>query len=168
MVQTVRELFEHELGDIYYAEHQLVKALDELAGESSDPKVREAFAEHRTQTEGHIERLDQVFASLGKKSQGIRCPGIEGLIEEKKEFTKADPDSRVLDLYNLNAGAKAERYEISAYDGLIGMADRLGMTEAEELLRQNLQEEKKALSLVTNLSKTALQQAPIGAAASRR
>lgn len=157
-MKTIDELFEHELEDIYYAEHQLVKTLGEMAEESSDPRVKDAFAKHQTETEGHIDRLDQVFASVGKKAKAVKCPGIEGLITEKKEFSKEKPTAEILDIFNLGAGAKSERYEISAYEGLISLAGQLDLLDAQSLLKQNLQEEEKALTTVKSLSKTALKQ----------
>jgi ferritin-like metal-binding protein YciE len=142
----------------------LVTALEEMAGESANPAIKQAFTEHKTQTEGHITRLDQVFAALGKKPEAVKCDGIEGLLKEKKSFSKEKPTPQVLDVFNLGAGAKSERYEISAYEGLIAMATALGLTEAQQALTQNLQEEEHALSVVKNLTKTALKQAATTAA----
>ena len=88
----------------------------------------------------------------------MKCEGIEGLIKEKQTFSKEKPSAAVLDLFNLGAGAKSERYEISAYEGLIAMAHELGMRDAQQALTQNLREEEEALSLVKNLSKTAVKQ----------
>jgi len=153
-MDNLRQLFEHELKDIYYAEHALVKALDQMQGESTSADVRQAFASHKMQTEGHVQRLDQVFGELGEKAEAQMCAGIEGLIKEKKDFSKEKPTKEVLDLFNLGAGAKAERYEISAYEGLIGMAGKLGPRKSSDLLQQNLQEEQHALTTVSTLSKT--------------
>ncbi|MDB5075444.1 MAG: hypothetical protein JWO42_1623 [Chloroflexi bacterium] len=165
-MNSINELFEHELQDIYYAEHKLVTALQEMAGESSDPAIKKAFLGHMTQTEEHIKRLDQVFAGLGMKPKAEKCLGIEGLLNEKKAFAKEKPSPEVLDVFNLGAGAKSERYEISAYEALIGMATELGKTDARKLLNENLQEEEHALSTVKTLSKTAVQRSPVGSAKS--
>jgi len=153
-MDNLRQLFEHELKDIYYAEHALIKALDQMQSESTSAKVQQAFASHKTQTEGHVKRLDQVFGELGEKAEAEVCPGIEGLIKEKKDFSKEKPTKEILDIFNLAAGAKAERYEISAYEGLIGMAGKLGLKESMSLLKANLQEEEHALSTVNSLSQT--------------
>jgi ferritin-like metal-binding protein YciE len=153
-MDNLRQLYEHELKDIYYAEHALIKALDQMQGESTSAEVQQAFASHKMQTEGHVRRLDQVFGELGEKAEAEVCPGIEGLIKEKKEFSKEKPSKEILDIFNLAAGAKAERYEISAYEGLIGMAGKLGLKESAGLLKENLQEEEHALTTVSALSKT--------------
>jgi ferritin-like metal-binding protein YciE len=162
-MDNLRQLFEHELKDIYFAEHALVKALDQMQGESTSAAVQQAFASHKTETEGHVKRLDQVFEELGEKAEAEVCPGIEGLIKEKKEFSREKPSKEILDLFNLGAGAKAEHYEISAYEGLIGLAGKLGLKESAGLLKENLQEEEHALSTVNALSKTLVKSGAVSA-----
>jgi ferritin-like metal-binding protein YciE len=145
-MQTIEELFEHELKDIYSAEHSLLAALEQMAGESSDRDIRKAFTQHRKETQGQIKRLEKIFKTLGQKPEAESCPGIEGLIKEKKVFMREKPSPELLEFYNIGAGQKTERYEITAYESLIDMADKLGMVDAVELLEQNLQEEEAALN----------------------
>lgn len=145
-MQTIEELFEHELKDIYGAEHSLLDALEQMAGESSDREIRKAFTQHRKETQGQIKRLDKIFKSMGRKPEAETCPGIEGLIKEKKAFMREKPSEELLEYYNIGAGQKTERYEITAYECLIDMADKLGMSDAVELLEQSLQEEEAALN----------------------
>lgn len=149
---TLNELFDHELKDIYYAERQLVEALQSLADESSDAEIKKAFQSHRKETQGHIKRLDQVFKSLGEKPAAETCPGIDGLLKEKKAFAKEKPSDEILDFYNLGAAQKTERYEITAYESLIEMADALGQKEIVTLLESNLQEEEAALHKLKGLA----------------
>lgn len=145
-MQTIEELFEHELNDIYSAEHALLEALEQMAGESSDREIKKGFTQHRKETQGQIKRLEKVFKSLGQKPQVGTCPGIEGLIKEKKVFMRERPSPELLEFYNIGAGQKVERYEITAYEGLIDMAEKLGMSDVVELLEQNLQEEEMTLN----------------------
>jgi ferritin-like metal-binding protein YciE len=145
-MQTIEELFEHELKDMYSAEHSLLAALEQMAGESSDRDIRKAFTQHRKETQGQIKRLDRVFKSLGQKPEAETCPGIEGLIKEKKVFMREKPSPELLEFYNIGAAQKTERYEITAYESLIDMADKLGMADVVELLEQNLQEEEATLN----------------------
>jgi len=145
-MQTIEELFEHELKDIYGAETSLLDALEQMAGESSDRDIRKAFAQHRKETQGHIKRLERIFKTMGQKPEKKTCPGIEGLIKEKKSFMREKPSPELLEFYNVGAGQKTERYEITAYENLIDMADKLGMSDAVELLEQTLQEEEAALN----------------------
>jgi ferritin-like metal-binding protein YciE len=145
-MQTIEELFEHELNDIYSAEHALLDALEQMAAESSDREIRKGFTQHRKETQGQIKRLEKVFKALGQKPEVGTCPGIEGLIKEKKVFMRERPTEELLEFYNIGASQKVERYEITAYEGLIDMADKLGLSDVVELLEQNLQEEEMTLN----------------------
>ncbi|MEO5930982.1 MAG: DUF892 family protein [Candidatus Kapaibacterium sp.] len=152
-VKTLSELFEHDLKDIYYAEHRLVGALEELAGESKNREIKRAFTNHKKETLGQIKRLKQVFKLFGEAPEAEKCPAIEGLLKEKKDFTKKEkPTPGILEYANLTAAAKTERYEITAYEALIEIAQVLGMDKAVELLSANLQEEEAALATVKALS----------------
>jgi len=145
-MQTIEELFEHELRDIYAGEQALLDALDQMANESTDREIKKAYTQHRRETQGQIKRLEKIFKSLGQKAQASTCPGIEGLIKEKKLFMREKPSDELLEFYNIGAAQKTERYEITAYENLIDMADKLGMSDAVEWLEQNLQEEEATLN----------------------
>lgn len=145
-MSTIEELFEHELKDIYGAETSLLTALEQMAEESSDREIKKGFQQHRKETQGQLKRLDKVFKMLGKKSEGETCPGMEGLIKEKKTFMKERPSPDLLEFYNVGAAQKVERYEITAYENLIDMADKLGLSDVVELLEQTLQEEEATLN----------------------
>jgi ferritin-like metal-binding protein YciE len=145
-MQTIEELFEHELKDIYGAEHSLLEALEQMANESADREIKRAFTQHRKETQAQIKRLEKIFKTLGQKPEPETCPGVEGLIKEKKTFLRERPSPELLEFYNIGASQKVERYEITAYENLIDMADKLGMGDAVELLEQNLQEEETALN----------------------
>ena len=151
-MQTIEELFEHELKDMYSAEHSLLDALEQMAGESSDRDIRKAFTQHRKETQGQIRRLEKIFKTMGQKPEAETCPGIEGLIKEKKMFLREKPSADLLEFYNVGAAQKTERYEITAYENLIDMADKLGMSDAVELLEQNLQEEESTLNRLKTIA----------------
>lgn len=155
-INSLSDLFEHELKDIYDAEKKLVDALGVLARESTDPKVRDAFTSHQAETRGHIERIEQVFALLGKEAtRGEGCAGIDGLLEEKKSFGRKSAPPAILQVFNLGAAAKTERYEITAYESLVDMAEKLGLDEAAELLASTLEEESAALDTVLGFAEEA-------------
>ena len=151
-MQTIEELFEHELKDIYAGEVALLDALEQMAGESSDRDIKKAFAQHRKETQAQIKRLDKIYKSLGQKAEEGTCPGIEGLIKEKKLFMREKPSPELLEFFNIGASQKVERYEITAYESLIDMAEKLGMTDAVELLEENLQEEEMALNKLKTIA----------------
>ena len=145
-MQTIEELFEHELQDIYSAEQSLLDALEQMANESGDREIKRGFTQHRKETQVQIKRLDKIFKALGRKPESNTCPGIDGLIKEKKAFMREKPSDELLEFYNVGAAQKVERYEITAYESLIDMADKLGLEDVVDLLEQNLQEEEMALN----------------------
>jgi ferritin-like metal-binding protein YciE len=145
-MSTIEELFEHELKDIYAGETSLLAALEQMAEESSDREIKKGFQLHRKETQGQLKRLDKIFKMLGQKADAESCPGIEGLIKEKKAFMKERPSEELLEFYNVGAAQKVERYEITSYENLIDMAEKLDLREAVELLEQNLQEEETTLN----------------------
>lgn len=145
-METIEELFEHELKDMYSAETSLLDALAQMAGESSDRDIKNLFTQHRRETQGQIKRLEKAFKLLGQKAEAETCAGIEGLITEKKLFLREKPSPELLEFFNIGAAQKTERYEITVYENLIDMADKLGLAGVVELLEQNLVEEEAALN----------------------
>lgn len=151
-IANVHDLFEHELKDIYDAESKLVDALKKQAAESTDPQVRAGFQAHQKETEVQKQRLEKVFEIWGKEAdRGEGCDGIDGLLEEHKSFKQHSPRPEILDVFNLTAAQKVERYEITAYEGLIRLATQMGLDDAIEHLEANLQEEEATLEKVTAL-----------------
>jgi ferritin-like metal-binding protein YciE len=149
-----RELFLHDLRDIYYAEQLLTTALPKLAEEATDPKLKEGFEKHLQQTKEHVNRLEQVFAILDEDATGEKCPGIDGIKAEHDKFMKdEDPSPEICDAFLTGAGARAEHYEIAAYSGLITLGDALGERDAVELFEQNLADEKAALAELETAAK---------------
>lgn len=145
-MRTIEELFEHELKDIHGAEQTLLTALEQMASESNDRELKKLYTQHRKETQGQIKRIERIFKLLGQKAEAETCAGIEGLVKEKKLFMREKPSEELLEFYNIGAAQKTERYEITAYESLIDMAEKLGMTDAAELLQETLQEEETALN----------------------
>lgn len=141
---TVEDLFIHELSDIYSAEKQITKALPRMARASTNPLLAEAFTTHLEETQGQIERIDQVVEVTGFKLKRMKCVATEGLIEEGKELLEEIEKGPVLDAALIGACQKIEHYEIAAYGTLVAMAKHLGLTEAAALLSETLAEEKGA------------------------
>jgi len=144
-MQTGHELFVHGMTDMLDGERQLVEALEELSNDSTNQQLKKAFASHREETEGQIERLNQCFELIGEGPEQTECKGIKGLIEEKKAFMEEDPSEDILDVFHIGAGIKAETYEICEYESLISMAREMKHTKVAQLLGQNLKEEQAAL-----------------------
>src|SRR6478735_6831958 len=135
---TLHTAFIDELRDSYDAEKQLTKALPKLAKASSNPQLRQAFEAHLEETEGHIERLEQVFESLDEKARGKHCDGIAGIIEEGKAVMEEDFDDLTMDACLIAGGQRAEHYEMAAYGSMVAWAQAMGHREAANLLQQTL------------------------------
>lgn len=154
-MKTPKDLFEHELKDMYDAESKLVDALQQQASESKTTAIKEAFRKHLDETKGQKERLEKVFKAVGLEvSRGQGCAGMSGLLDEHETMKQENPAPEILDTFNLTAAAKVERYEITAYESLINLATVLGKNDAVDLLKQNLQEEQNTLEKVQSLMKS--------------
>ncbi len=137
---TLHDAFIDELRDAYDAEKQLTKALPKMAKAASSPALRTAFTDHLEETRGHVDRLEQAFASLGEKVRGKHCDGIEGIIEEGKAVMEEDFDGATMDACLIAGGQRAEHYEMAAYGTLVAWALAMGHDRAADLLHENLDE----------------------------
>jgi ferritin-like metal-binding protein YciE len=155
---TLHDAFIDELRDTYDAEKQLTKALPKMAKAASSPELRTAFETHLKETQGQIERLDDVFASIDEKVRGKHCEGMAGIIEEGKSMMEEDFDEGTMDAALIAAGQRAEHYEMAAYGTLVAWARAMGHTEAAELLEQNLEEEKATDQKLTSLAESGINQ----------
>jgi ferritin-like metal-binding protein YciE len=144
-MQTGHELFIHELNDMLDGERRLVEGLQELENDSTNPQLKKAFATHREETEGQLERLEQCLELLGEQPEETECAGIKGLIEEKKNFMEEEPTADILDVFHVGAAIKTESYEICAYESLVDMAREMKHTKVAQLLNQNLKQEQATL-----------------------
>jgi ferritin-like metal-binding protein YciE len=153
---TLHDAFIEELRDTYDAEKQLTKALPKIAKAASSPDLRAAIESHLEETRGHVERLEEVFATLDEKVRGKHCEGIAGIIEEGKSIMEEDFDEVTMDACLIAAGQRAEHYEMAAYGTLIAWARAMGHNEAAELLEQTLEEEKAADKKLTSLAESGI------------
>ena len=151
-IKTMDDLFVHQLQDIYYAEQQLVKALPKLADKATEKQLKQDFLLHLDETRIHVQRLEQVFKSLGLAVKAVDCPAIDGFIEETNEVTGEVADAAVLDAALINAAQAAEHYEIARYGSLIAWARQLGRNEIAALLQKTLEEEKMTDRKLTTLA----------------
>jgi len=142
--QTLHDAFLDELKDAYDAEKQLTKALPKLAKASTSPELRQAFEDHLEETEGHVEKLEQVFQGLDEKVKGKHCDGIAGIIDEGKNVMDEDFEGATLDAVLIASAQRAEHYEIAAYGTLVAWAKIMGHNDAADLLQEILDEEKAA------------------------
>ncbi|MBS7544746.1 ferritin-like domain-containing protein [Ancylobacter oerskovii] len=150
--KTLDTLFHETLKDIYYAERKILKALPKMARGAQSPELKAAFQQHRDETEGQVERLQQVFELIGKRAQGKTCPAIDGIIEEGEEILEEFKGTPALDAGLAAAAQAVEHYEISRYGTLKRWAQQLGLKEAVGLLDATLKEEFKTDESLTKLA----------------
>jgi ferritin-like metal-binding protein YciE len=151
-IQTAHDLFLHELSDMLDAERKVLEALEIQASEGQNEKLQQTFQQHREQTVGQIERLEQCFEELGEEPQETECAGIMGLIQEHDNMKEEDPSDDIMDIFNATAAMKVEHYEITGYESLIRMADMMEHTKVSRLLKQTLKEEEQTLKKMMALS----------------
>ena len=142
--ENLHELFIEELKDIYDAEKQLTKALPKMAKACDSPDLRAAFEEHLEITRMQVERLEEVFKSLGMAARGKTCEGMKGLIEEGQKHIQELEQGATLDAALIASAQKVEHYEIATYGTLATFAEIMGHQDAKDLLGQTLDEEKEA------------------------
>jgi ferritin-like metal-binding protein YciE len=153
-LKTLRDLYIHELKDVYSAEQQITKALPKMAKAASSEELAAGFEEHLAVTEKQIERLDEIFEALGVSSKGEKCKGMEGLLAEGSKMMEEDASPEVLDAALIGAAQKVEHYEISSYGTLRTFAELLGEDEAARLLQETLDEEIETDERLTELAES--------------
>jgi ferritin-like metal-binding protein YciE len=152
------ELFHDSLKDVFFAERKILTTLPKLAKAAQSEELKAAFEKHHAETEGQVERLEQVFEIIGKKAQGKTCPAINGLAEEGAEIMKEYKGSPALDAGLLAAAQAVEHYEIARYGALRAWAEELGLNKAVSLLDATLKEEKATDQALTKLAESLVNQ----------
>jgi ferritin-like metal-binding protein YciE len=147
-MSALRETFLDELADVFDAEKQLLKALPKMAKAAQNQELREAFESHLEETQGHVERLEQVFEIFGEPAKGKKCKAMQGLVEEGSELIEEEEGDAAL----ICAAQKVEHYEIASYGTLATWARLLQQEDAADLLEETLEEEKAADEKLTGLA----------------
>lgn len=154
--KDLNDLFLDTIKDIYFAEKQIYKALPKMAKATQSDDLRAAFEKHQVETEGQIDRLEQIFELLGKPARGKTCDAIMGILDEGKEIMEEYKGTAALDAGLLAAAQAVEHYEISRYGTLKTWAATLGHKDAVKLIDQTLSEEKKTDDALSKLAVSAV------------
>jgi ferritin-like metal-binding protein YciE len=141
-IENIDDLFLHTLRDIYYAEHQIAKALPDMVAKASDAELKKGFTMHLRQTKGQVKRLDRAFKALKQQPKGTQCPAIDGIVAEANDLAGEIDDKMVLNAALIAAAQAVEHYEMTRYGTLVAWAKLLGHTPVAKLLAMNLKEEK--------------------------
>jgi len=150
----LQDVLKDGLKDIYYAEKQLAKALKKMSKAATNVELREAFDNHRLQTEEQIQMLEQAFEALEMRAAGKKCPAMDGLIQEGQEHIEEMEKGAPLDAALIVGAQKVEHYEIAAYGSLRAFAKVLGLTDCEQIFDQILQQESETDELLTQIAET--------------
>ncbi len=161
--KTLDDLFYDTLKDIYYAERKILKALPKMARGAQSEELKAAFRKHQEETQGHVERLQEVFEILGKRAQGKTCPAIDGILEEGEEMLDEFKGQPALDAALVSAAQAVEHYEIARYGTLRRWAETLGMQDAAKLLSATLDEESATDEALSALAETDANQRALAA-----
>ena len=156
--KNLDDLFHDTLKDIYFAEKKILSTLPKMAKAALSIDLKEVFEKHRGETEGHIARLEKIFAAIDKKPQAKTCDAIVGITDEGAEIMKEYKGSPALDAGLLAAAQAVEHYEISRYGTMRTWARELGLEEAVRLLELTLAEEKKTDATLTKIAETVVNQ----------
>jgi ferritin-like metal-binding protein YciE len=155
-IETLDDLLQEELKDIYDAEKQLVKALPKMAKAASSEELKSALEEHLEVTKGQVQRLEQAFDLLGSKAKGKTCAGMKGLIQEGQEVMEEDASEQMMDAALIGAAQRVEHYEIASYGTARTFAERLGHEDVARLMQETLSEEEEADEKLTQISESLL------------
>jgi ferritin-like metal-binding protein YciE len=146
------DLFHDTLKDIYFAEKKIVATLPKMAKAAVSPELKNAFEKHKTESEGHMKRLEDVFALIDAKPQAKTCDAIMGIVKEGEGIIEDYKGSPALDAALIAVAQAVEHYEMSRYGSLKCWAKELGMSDAEKLLDATLQDEKKTDAALSELA----------------
>ncbi len=155
-LQSLNDLLVHQLQDLYGAEQQLLKAMPTLLSAAKSPQLKQALETHMTETQNQVQRLEQVFQSMGIQAEAIKCKAMEGLLKEAEVMLSEDADPEVLDAGIIASAQRVEHYEIAGYGTACTYAKYLGHNDALNLLKETLSEEKKTDELLTVIAESSV------------
>lgn len=152
-IESLHDMFVYELRGAYHMEHQLVDALDEMAINATEDRVSQAFANHRDETQEHVERVREAFEAMGLQPEERESPIVEALDEERRTVEESVQDEDILNLFYIGAGMKTERIELTTYDTLLTMADRLDLDDdVTDPLEANRDSEDETLTQLRTMA----------------
>ncbi len=162
-LNNLKQLYVHELQDLYSAESQIVEALPKMAEVTSDQRLKKAFLHHLEVTHNQKKRLDRIFNELNEEPSSSTCEGMKGIIKEGESFVKkekswfrGDIEDNVLDAALIASAQRVEHYEIASYGTACAYANQLGFTDHAALLQQTLEEEKETDRELTQLAESTI------------
>jgi ferritin-like metal-binding protein YciE len=150
--ESLHDLYLSELSDIYSAEKQIVKALPKMIEKTGSAELRQALEDHLEETNGHVDRLEEVFEMHGESPKRQKCKGMEGILQEGDELVGQDATAAVRDAAIIAAAQRVEHYEMAVYGTLRTWANQMGHERAAAVLQQTLDEEGAADEKLTSIA----------------
>jgi ferritin-like metal-binding protein YciE len=166
-LNSLNDVFEEQLQDLYSAEQQLTQALPKMAQAASTDELRQAFQNHLQETQGHVQRLQELLPTLGFQTGGETCEAMQGLIKEGDKVVQATGDPIAKDAALIAAAQRVEHYEIAGYGTAASLAGELGFDDAKDVLEQTLDEEANADKLLTKIATGGMFKSGVNAQAAR-
>jgi len=153
-LETLHDLYMHELNDLYDAENQIIEALPKMIDAASDSKLRDALSSHLEETRQHARRLEQIFQAHNVETEDQTCKGLEGIIDEGDDLLDEEMSPAIGDAAIIAAAQKVEHYEMASYGSARTWANLLGHKKDAELLQQTLNEEGQADKKLTKIAES--------------
>lgn len=155
-MKNLKDLFEHELKDLYSAENQILRAMPKLKDKASDDKLKKAIEKHLKETEKHVQRLEEICEEMGIKPTGETCHAMQGLVKEAESFLMEEAEKEVRDAGIIAEAQRVEHYEISGYGTAVRLAKELGLDKIASKLQKTLDEEYKADGTLNDMAEDRL------------
>ncbi len=153
-LETLKDLYIHELKDLYSAENQIIKALPKMVKAASNPKLAAGFKKHLEESKAHAARLEKILKSHGESTRGPKCKGMEGVLKEGQDMIEEDADEDVRDAGLITAAQRVEHYEMAGYGTARTYANLLGDKANAKVLQKTLDEEGATDKKLTKLAET--------------
>src|SRR5215467_3499390 len=153
---TLKDLYIHELKDLYSAEKQIIKALPKMVKAATNTELAAGFKEHLERTKEHAARLEKILTSHDESTRGPKCEGMEGVIKEGEEMIKENAEDEVRDAGLIAAAQRVEHYEMAGYGCARTYAEMLGDRQSAQLLQTTLTEESDTDKKLSKLAESVI------------
>lgn len=157
-LETLYNLYIHELQDLHSAEMQIKKALPKAIKAADSEDLKEALKSHLEVTKSHVERLNEILKRHDEKREEEKCKGMEGLLEECESMLEQEGDAILRDLGIISGCQRVEHYEMAGYGNARAFAEQLGFSDDFALLSETLEEESAADDELTSVATILLSQ----------
>lgn len=133
---SLRDLFVHQVQDLWDAETRLLDHWSDLAGSANSVELRSFIEMQHDITRAHVGRLEQICSDLSISANRVTCYGMKGLVDECRTMCKTRGDESTRDAGLICAIQRVLHYEIAGFGCAHSFARRLGFDVAGNLLHE--------------------------------